>query len=116
MLSRVVGLSASGLLGLRPRSVLKTGLWLQNGPWRSSILESNRQAAISTNTKRGIFIVYLDVKFSRIKKTILAIFNQNRFLYQTSHGPDQTQNKATGQSVAQMLITTSQAYGRAGLT
>jgi hypothetical protein len=40
------------LLGLRPRPVLKTGLWLQNGPWRSSILESNRQAAISTSTKR----------------------------------------------------------------
>jgi hypothetical protein len=53
MLSRVVGLSASGLLGLRPRSVLKTGLRLQNGPWRSSILGTNRQAAISTSTKRN---------------------------------------------------------------
>ncbi len=54
MLSRVVGLSASGLLGLRPRSVLKTGLWLQNDPWRSSVLGTNRQAAISTSTKRKI--------------------------------------------------------------
>jgi hypothetical protein len=52
MLSRVVGLSASGLLGLRPRSALKTALWLQNGPWRSSVLGTNRQAAISTSTKR----------------------------------------------------------------
>jgi len=50
MLSRVVGLSASGLLGLRP--VLKIVVWLQNDPRRSSILESNRQAAISTSTKR----------------------------------------------------------------
>jgi len=52
MLSRVVGLSASSFLGLRPRSVLKTALWLQNDPWRSSILAANRQAAISTSTKR----------------------------------------------------------------
>jgi len=35
MLSRVVDLSASGLLGL--------------GPWRSSVLGTNRQAAISTS-------------------------------------------------------------------
>jgi len=53
MLSRVVGLSASGLLELRPRSVLKTVLWLQNDPQRSSILEINRQAAISTRIKRS---------------------------------------------------------------
>ncbi len=52
MLSRVVGLSASGLLGLRPRSALKTALWLQNDPWRSSILGTNRQAAILIATKR----------------------------------------------------------------
>jgi hypothetical protein len=32
---------------------LKTGLWLQNGPWRSSVLGTNRQAAISTSTKRN---------------------------------------------------------------
>jgi len=55
MLSRVVGLSVSGLLGLRPRPVLKTELWLQNGPWRSSVLGTNRQAANSTNTKRNEF-------------------------------------------------------------
>jgi len=52
MLSRVVGLSASVSLRLRPRSVLKTALWLQNDPWRSSILAANRQAAILTSTKR----------------------------------------------------------------
>jgi len=52
MLSRVVGLSASGLLGLRPRPVLKTGFWLQNGPWRSSVLGTNRQAAMSTSNTR----------------------------------------------------------------
>ncbi len=52
MLSRVVGLSASDFLGLRPRPVLKTGLWLQNGPWRSSVLGTNRQAAILTSAKR----------------------------------------------------------------
>jgi len=52
MLSRVVGLSASVFLGLRPRSVLKTVLWLQNAPWRASILAANRQAAIPTSTKR----------------------------------------------------------------
>jgi hypothetical protein len=53
MLSRVVGLSASGLLGLRPRPILKTVLWLQNGPWRSSVLGTNRQAVILTSTKRS---------------------------------------------------------------
>jgi len=53
MLSRVVGLSASVFLGLRPRSVLKTVLWLQNDPWRSSILGANRQAAILTSTKHS---------------------------------------------------------------
>jgi len=58
MLSRVVGLSASGLLGLRPRPILKTALWLQNGPWRSSVLGTNRQAAISTSTKH--IITYID--------------------------------------------------------
>jgi len=31
---------------------LKTALWLQNDPWRSSILAANRQAAILTSTKR----------------------------------------------------------------
>jgi hypothetical protein len=55
MLSRVVGLSASGLLELRPRSVLKTNFWLQNDPQRSSILGTNRQAAISTSTKRKVY-------------------------------------------------------------
>jgi len=49
MLSRVVGLSASDLLGLRPRSFLKTGL--QNGPWRSSVLGTNWQAAIPTSSQ-----------------------------------------------------------------
>jgi len=53
MLSRVVGLSASAFLGLRPRSVLKTGFWLQNDPWRSSILGTNWQAAILTSPKRN---------------------------------------------------------------
>jgi len=54
MLSRVVGLSASGLLGLRPRPALKTALWLQNDPWRSNVLGTNRQAAISTGIKRKL--------------------------------------------------------------
>jgi len=53
MLSRIVDFSASGSLRLRPRTVLKTVVGFQDGPWRSSILESNRQAAISTSTKRG---------------------------------------------------------------
>jgi len=44
MLSHVVGLSTGDLPGLRPRAVLKTAFWLQNGPWRSSVLETNRQA------------------------------------------------------------------------
>jgi len=57
MLSRVVGLSASGLLGLRPRPILKTALWLQNGPWRSSVLGTNRQAASLTSTKRFYMLI-----------------------------------------------------------
>jgi len=59
MLSRVVGLSASVFLGLRPRSVLKTVLWLQNDPWRSSILAANRQVAIPTSLQRTKYITEL---------------------------------------------------------
>ncbi len=51
--------SASKMLGLRPRSVLKVVLWLQNGPWCSSILEANQQAASSTSTKRISWIQFL---------------------------------------------------------
>ncbi|MFD1421507.1 hypothetical protein, partial [Lactiplantibacillus songbeiensis] len=33
-------------------------LWLQNGPWRSSVLGTNRQAAISTGAKRKLMVDY----------------------------------------------------------
>jgi hypothetical protein len=50
MLSRVVDLSSGELSGLRSRPILKTAFWLQNGPWRSSVLSANRQAAIDDKT------------------------------------------------------------------
>jgi len=49
MLSRVVGLNLGELPGFRPRSIWKTALWLPNDPWRSSILATNRQAAITNS-------------------------------------------------------------------
>jgi hypothetical protein len=51
MLSRVVGLSMSGLLGLRPRPTFEDRTGLQNGPWRSSVLGTNWQAAIPTSSQ-----------------------------------------------------------------
>ncbi len=47
MLSHAIGLSASGL-----GQGQQTEIWLQNDPWRASVLGINQQAAISTGPKR----------------------------------------------------------------
>jgi len=43
---------------------LKTALWLQNGPWRSSVLGTNRQAATLASTKHSIKHINITKKVS----------------------------------------------------